>query len=564
MNYDLVIRNGIVVDGSGRAGARADVGIRGDRIETVGRIDEKGAHEIDAEGHVVTPGFVDGHTHLDAQICWDPLGTSAAWHGVTSVVMGNCGFSVAPCRESEKHLALRSLERAEDISAEVLAEGVEWRWETFRDYLNVVEAAPKGIHHAAYVGHCALRTYVMGERAFEQAATPDDVDAMRSELEDALRAGAVGFTTSRSASHQTSDDRPVASRLADWDEVRRLVGVMGELGTGVFEIANEQHADPGELAAYHTRLLDLAVESGRPVSFIVASSHQIPGGSGVLLDLLDRTAEAGGRMFGQAHSREFQALLSFRAGLPFDRLEGWKAFRDQPLEAQRVGLRDPALRRRLLEEARRGDYGHAIGAEARPPDYDWIRIFDTPLPPHRTVAEMASERGVDPAELMIDLCLESDLDQLFVQPFANQDLDAVLEILKHPRTVVGTSDTGAHVSQISDSSIPTHLLSYWVRDREAFSFEQAIRMLSFEPARAWGFLDRGLVREGFVADLNVIDAARVAPRMPELVHDLPGGSPRFVQKSEGIAATVVAGECLLRDGVHTGALPGRLLRPGMA
>ena len=564
MAYDLVIRNGNVVDGSGGAPYPADVGVVGDRIACVGRIRESGLEEIDAEGHVVTPGFVDGHTHLDAQICWDPLGTSACWHGVTSVVMGNCGFTVAPGRESEAHLALRSLERAEDMSAEVLAAGVKWRWETFREYLDVVDALPKGIHHAGYIGHSALRTYVMGERAFEEKASPDDLAAMRAQVEDALRAGAAGFTTSRSPSHETSDDRPVASRLADWDEVRSLVGVMGELGSGVFELANEQHGDAASLAEYYGRLRDLAVESGRPVTFIVASAPQIPTGSQGMLGLLDETAAAGGRMFGQTHAREFQGVLSFRTALPFDPLPVWRELRAQPLEAQHAALRDAGTRKRLIEEAQRGEYARAIGAEVRPPDYDWIRIFDSPLPPYRSVADVAAERGMDPAALMLELCLESNLQQFFLQPFANQDQDDVLEMLQHPRTVVATSDTGAHVSQISDSSIPTYLLAYWVRERQAIPFEQAIRKLSFEPAAAWGFLDRGLVREGFIADLNVIDPATVAPVMPEVAHDLPGGARRRNQGARGIAATVVAGQTLMREGKHTGALPGRLLRGSAA
>ena len=564
MNYDLVIRNGNVVDGSGGAPFPADVGVVGDRIACVGRIRESGVEEIDAEGHAVTPGFVDGHTHLDAQVCWDPLGTSACWHGVTSVVMGNCGFTVAPGRAEEAHLALRSLERAEDMSAEVLAAGVKWRWETFREYLDVVEALPKGIHHAGYIGHSTLRAYVMGERAFEEEASPEDLAAMRAEVEDALRAGAVGFTTSRSPSHETSDDRPVASRMASWDEVRSLVGVMGDLGSGVFELANEQHRDDASLAEYYGRLRDLAVESGRPVTFIVASAPQIPTGSQGMLGLLDETAAAGGRMFGQTHAREFQGVLSFRTSLPFDPLPVWRELRARPLEAQQAALRDEGTRKRLVEEARRGEYARGIGAEVRPPDYDWIRIFDQPLPPYRSVADVAAERGVDPAALMLDLCLESDLEQLFVQPFANQDQDDVLEMLRHPRTVVATSDTGAHVSQISDSSIPTYLLAYWVRERQAIPFEQAIRKLSFEPAAAWGFEDRGRVGEGFIADLNVIDPETVAPAMPEVAHDLPGGARRLTQGAHGIAATVVAGQTLMRDGKHTGALPGRLLRGSAA
>ncbi len=564
MGYDLVIRNGTLVDGSGGAPYPADVGVIGDRIAAIGRIRERGVQEVDAEGHVVTPGFVDGHTHLDAQVCWDPLGTSSSWHGVTTVVMGNCGFTVAPCRESESHLALRSLERAEDISADVLAAGLDWKWETFREYLDVVEALPKGINFAGYIGHSTLRTYVMGERAFEKPAHDDDLESMCRELEDSMRAGAIGFSTSRSPNHETSDDRPVASRLASWDEVRRLVGVLGDLNAGVFELANEEHADPEDRDAYHGRLRDLAVETGRPITFIVYSAAADPDSSRCLLSLLDETAAAGGRMFGQTHSREFQAVLSFKTGLPFDRLPGWREFRAQPLASQAAALRELGVRKRLVDEANRGDYGQAIGAEPRPPNYDWIRILDSPLPPYRTVAELAAERGVDPVSLMIDLSLEAEFDQFFLQPFNNLDLDRVLEMLRHPRTVVTTSDTGAHVSQIIDSSIPTHLLAYWVRERQAFPLEQAIRQLTFEPASAWGFLDRGLLREGFAADLNVIDPATVGPALPEVGCDLPGGALRLKQRASGIAATIVSGEVLLRDGDHTGALPGRLLRGPLA
>src|SRR4249919_1982551 len=248
MAYDLVIRNGTIVDGSGAAPYAGDVAIAGDRIAEIGAVDERATTEIDADGHIVTPGFVDGHTHLDAQVFWDPLGSPVSSHGVTTVVMGNCGFTLAPCRESEAYLALRSLERAEDMSAEVLAAGVPWQWETYREYLDVVDGLPKGINYAGYIGHSALRTYVMGERAFAEPATDDDLERMCREVDDALRAGAVGFTTSRSPNHETSDDRPVASRLADWSEVQRLAGVMGSLGAGVFELANEQHTTPDEFA----------------------------------------------------------------------------------------------------------------------------------------------------------------------------------------------------------------------------------------------------------------------------------------------------------------------------
>ena len=565
MAHDLVVRGGTVVDGTGAEPVRADVAVDDGRIVEVGDVDGRGEVEIDAEGHLVTPGFIDGHTHLDAQVCWDPMGTSASWHGVTTAVMGNCGFTLAPCRASESHLALRSLERAEDMSAEVLAQGVEWRWETYREYLDVVDALPKGINHAGYVGHSALRTYVMGERAFTEAASDADLAAMASELGDALHAGAIGFTTSRSPNHETSDDRPVASRLATWDEVRGLVGVMGELGVGVFELANEQHRDPDGLADYHRRLRDLAVESGRPITFIVgAPPARTAAYNPRLVELLDATAAAGGTMFGQAHVREFQAVLSFETTVPFDRLPGWKSLRSQPLTAQLAVLSDPELRAPLVAEALAGDYGRSIGAEVRPPDYDWIRIADTAIPPYRTVAEVAAERRIDPVTLMIELAIASNMRQLFFQPFGNHDQDAVLATLRHRHTVVATSDTGAHVSQIADSSIPTYLLGHWVRERQALTVNEAIHKLTGAPAAAWGFTDRGVVAQGAVADLNVIDPATVGPALPEVAHDLPTGAVRLTQRANGMAHTIVAGVPLLADGHHTGALPGRLLRGPLA
>ena len=566
MKYDLVVRDGTIVDGSGLASYRADVGISGGRIAAIGRIRDAARQTLDAEGHVVAPGFIDGHTHMDAQVCWDPLGTCSCWHGVTSVVMGNCGFTLAPSRRDERHLVVRNLERAEDIAADAMAEGIDWQWETFSEYLDTVERLPKGINYAGYVGHSALRTFAMGERAFDEPGTDADQERMERELCDALRSGAMGFTTSRSSNHQTSDDRSVASRLASWDEVRRLVGAMGRMGTGIFEIANEDPArrDPDAQRDYFGRLTELAIESGRPVTWGIGSSRHSSGAWRPWVDLLDEAAGRGARMFAQVHSREFAVVLSFRAHLPYDPLPVWKELRALPLDEQRAKLRDPGLRKRLVESANTSDYGRAIGAEARKPDYDWLFLLDSIEGPRRSVADVARERGTDPAQTFLDLALESDLERFFLQPFANENLDEVLEIMQHPRTVVTFSDSGAHVSQIMDSSIPTHVLSYWVRERQALRLEEAVRMLSFEPASAWGFSDRGLIREGFAADLVVFDPERVAPAMPEVDTDLPGGAPRLKQGATGIRATVVNGEPLLLDGEHTGALPGRLLRGPLA
>ena len=563
MPYDLLIKNGVLVDGSGLPRHRADVAVQHGRIVSIGRIRGGAREVIDADGRVVSPGFIDGHTHMDAQVFWDPLGTCSAYHGVTSVVMGNCGFTLAPCAEKDKHLVVRNLERAEDISGAAMAAGITWQWTTFPEFLDTVDLLPKGINYAGYLGHCALRTYVMGERAFEQAASEDDLRAMERELRDAIRAGAMGFTTTRSPIHETPDARPVASRLATWDEVRRLVGVMGEMNAGIFELAGEAAgrdlADPG-FRDYHVRLRDLAVETGRPVTWGIFSRLDAPDLWRRYLDLLDETAAAGGRMFAQVHSRGLNVLLSFKTQLPFDNLPAWKPLRALPLAEQRERLRDPATRRRLIEGAHEQPDRKALGTEARPFPYEWIFVYDSVEGPHRTVAEIARERGVDPAEAMIDLALEKDLERFFVHPVANEEQDNVLEMMRHPRAVVTFSDSGAHVSQIIDSSLQTHLLSHWVRERQAFTLEQAVRMLTLVPASHWGFGDRGLVREGFVADLLVFDPDTISPEMPEVANDLPAGARRLVQRARGVAATVVGGEVVLRDGKHTGALPGRLLR----
>jgi N-acyl-D-aspartate/D-glutamate deacylase len=567
MPYDLVIKNGMVIDGSGLPGYRADVGVRHGRIVETGRIRERARETIDADGHVVAPGFVDGHTHMDAQVFWDPLGTSSCWHGITTVVMGNCGFTLAPCAAADRHLVVRNLQRAEDIPPEAMEAGIDWRWTTFPEFLDCLDSLPKGINYAGYIGHSALRTYVMGERAFEQAAGEDDLRAMERELRDAIRAGAIGFTTSRSPSHETPDGRPVASRAATWDELRRLCAVMGELNAGILELAGEGvdrgPGDPG-LRAYHVRLRDLAVETGRPVTFGIFSRRGVPDVWRAYLALLDETAAAGGRMFGQVHSRSLSALLSFRTQLPFDRLPVWRELRALPLGEQRQRLRDAGLRRRLVEAAGERTDRKAVGTEARPADYDWILVFDTVEGPHRTVAEVARERGTNPAETMIDLALERDLDLFFLQPIANEDQDFALELMRHPRTVTTFSDSGAHVSQLMDASLQTHLLSHWVRAKQAFTLEEAVRMLTLVPATYWGFNDRGLIREGMAADLVVFDPDTIAAEMPEVVDDLPAGARRLVQRTRGVAATVVNGEVLLREGKHTGALPGLLLRGPLA
>jgi N-acyl-D-aspartate/D-glutamate deacylase len=318
--------------------------------------------------------------------------------------------------------------------------------------------------------------------------------------------------------------------------------------------------DPERRAEFFGRMRDLATSTGVPMMFGVIATSRDGDEWRDQLGLIDSTAQAGGRMWAQAHAREFSVVLSWKTRLPFDNLPEWREVRSLPLEEQARVLRDPEMRARLVQAARDGDYGRAIGAETRKPNYDWIRILERPVPPNPTVAERAAELGQDPVEVMIDLALATNFEQFFVQVIANRDQEHLLSIMKHPRALVTFSDSGAHVSQIMDSSLQTHLLAHWVREQQAFTLEEAVRNLTFAPATAWNFADRGLVREGFVADLNVIDPEHVAPAMPEVAWDLPGGAKRLVQGAVGIHSTIVAGEELFADGKHTGALPGVLLR----
>ena len=563
--HDLIIRNGTVIDGSGMARYRADVAISGGRIAGIGRIRERARQEIDAEGHVVTPGIIDGHTHMDAQVFWDPMGTCSCWHGVTSVVMGNCGFSLAPCGEKEKQLVMRNLERAEDIAPEAMEAGIKWTWESFPEYLDAVDRTPKGINYAAYIGHSALRTYVMGERAFSREANGEDIDAMKREVRSAIRAGAMGFTTSRTRNHQTPDGHPVASRIATWDEVRQLVGVMGEEHAGIFEIAGENTgSDPERVNDYLGRIKSLAVDTGVPVTFGMFSSRAAPDFWRPYFATAEETAAAGGRMFIQVHSRALNVVLSFETAMPFDRMPVWSDIRKLPLAEQEAALRNPEIRQQLVRAVNESSGGRAVGAEPRRANFDWMFVMDKPNPPHRSVAEIARAAGKDPVDVIIDLALEKHLKQFFLQPLANENQSDVLEMMRHPRSVVTFSDSGAHVSQIMDSSLQSHVLSYWVRDKQALTLEEAIRMLTFVPASYWGLPGRGLLREGWAADVIVFNPDTVAPLMPELDHDLPAGARRLKQKAAGMMATVVNGEVVLRNNEPTGALPGRLLRGPLA
>jgi len=553
MTYDLVVRNGTVIDGSGGPRRCADVAVLGGKIAAIGKIEETGREEIDAEGHIVAPGFVDAHTHMDAQLFWDDLGTYSCYHGVTSAVMGNCGFTLAPARPNERALVVRNLERAEDIAAEAMAQGIDWTWSTYAEYLDAVEKQSKGINYAGCIGHSALRTWAMGERAFTETANAEDMAVMAEELRGALAAGAVGFTTSRSHSHTTSDDRPVASRLASWEEVVELVGIMGRESQGAFEIAAEaHHGDPEGMADYERRLQDLAVSTGVPIMYGVIG--------GKTTKLIDDTVAKGGHMHGLTHCRGVSSLYSFHTNIVYDVLPEWREVRSKPLEEQRRLLSDPQVRARLVHAGKYGDYGNRLGPEASKPNYDRLHVMQSTYKPNPTLRQMADERGIDPVELVIDLALESNFEVFFQQFYNTESDEGMVATLRNPNTAMTFSDAGAHVKSIIDGSIQTHLLAYWVREKQLLTLEEAIPMITRQPAELWRLHDRGLLREGLAADITIFDPQTVAPRMPYVTSDLPGGASRFVQKADGYKATIVNGQVFMRDGEATAARPGQLLR----
>ncbi|MGE0221627.1 MAG: amidohydrolase family protein [Acetobacteraceae bacterium] len=567
MPLDLIVRNGTIVDGSGMGRYRADVGISGGKIVEIGRIRQPAQRVLDADGLIVAPGFIDGHTHMDAQVNWDPQGTCSCWHGVTTVVMGNCGFALAPCPPDQREWFARCLTAVEDIPLDAMLTGIDWNWETFPEYLQTVDRLPKALNYGAYIGHSALRMAVMGQRALTEAATEGDIKAMRQAVRAAMQAGAMGFSSSRAGTHVTPDDTPVASRIAEWREIEALVDVMTELDAGIFQVGPDVSSGPRQ-RDFLAQLRELAIASGRPVMFGTISTRQgeKPNSHRYQLDYLDECIAAGARMYGQTTTKSINAIFALKSYLPFDVLPAWKAIRALPLEEQKRRLADPEVRRALVaDEARMKPRdnvfqgGGAATTDPRKPDYANLYAMQGVDWDDPTVADLAAQRNQHPVETMIDLMLANE-NQVFVQPLVNESPDHVLDMLRHPWTLATFSDSGAHVCQEMGSSLQTHMLSYWVRARQAFTLEQAVRMLTFDNAAAWELNDRGLVRTGFAADLVVFDEHTVRPAMPTVESDLPGGARRLVQKADGIAATIVNGAVAFENGEATGACAGRLLR----
>ena len=566
-SFDLVIRGGEVADGLGGALRSADVAVRNGRIVEVGKLTGSGKQEIDARGLLVTPGFVDIHTHYDGQVMWDSQLAPSSWHGVTTAVMGNCGVGFAPVRTRDHERLIELMEGVEDIPGAALHEGLGWGWESFADYLDAVERRPHDIDVCAQLPHGALRVYVMGERAARlEAATPDDIAQMRRLAAEAMRAGALGFSTSRSMNHRSIKGDPIPSLRATRDELMGIALGLRDAGRGVLQFISDFNAP--SLEVEFAMLRELVEVSGRPMSISLAQRHSSSRGWRKLLDLVGDAVAAGLTMRAQVAPRPIGVLFGLQGSRnPFSACPSFKAeVAALPLAGKVERLRDPLLRARLLVEieALQGDsMGLRLTAFDRifpfgdPPDYEPAASS--------SLAAQAVSRGVSAAELAYDLLLEDEGRAFLFAPFANYadyNLDACREMLDDPNTVVGLGDGGAHVSIISDGSFPTYLLTHWGRDRPQGRFDLAwlVKRQTSDTARAVGLLDRGVIAPGMKADLNVIDMAKLGLSAPVMSADLPAGGKRLLQRASGYVATVVSGVPVYRDGQATGALPGRLVR----
>jgi N-acyl-D-amino-acid deacylase len=561
-DYDIVIRGGNVVDGTGSPPVPADVAIVGARIAAIEpTIDGRGHREIDATDRVVTPGFVDIHTHLDAQLAWDPIATSSCWHGVTSVVLGNCGVTFAPCRPDDRSMLAEMMESVEDIPRAAILDCLPWDWETYGEYYASLDRLPKGPNAGGLVGHCALRTYVMGERGLDDApAGADDVASMADLLDEAMTAGALGFSTSRTFLHTVPDGRPVPGTHADRAELLALADVLGRHRAGVLEGAMRLgERDSDDLVSTRAELAwmgEASRRSGRPVSFGLTQSDRRPDLYRRVIEFAREENETGAALRPQTTARGVGVLFGLDSRTPFDRAPAWRELREAVNGRKLQQLRDAVFRQRLISDA---DV-HGTGV-------DLERLYVLPDGPARydcdpasSLAAIAHERGVSPAAAFIELALETDGALVCNMPFLNQRLDAVEEMLDDPLVTLGLADAGAHVGQIMDASQPTFFLTYWVGERRRWSLPEAIRRLTSDTADLFGIRDRGRLAPGAYADVNVIDLDALALPHPEFVRDLPHGAGRYVQRAAGYDHTIVNGVPFMESGEHTGALPGRLLR----
>ena len=572
--YDLVIKAGSVVDGTGKPATTADVAIKDGRIVEVGRINSTARRIINADGLLVTPGFVDIHTHYDGQATWDQHLTPSCWHGVTTAIMGNCGVGFAPVRPDGHQALVELMEGVEDIPGSALAEGIRWDWESFPEYLDALDAMPRSMDIGCHVPHAAMRAYVMGERALDDA-TDDDLDSLCAILRSSLEAGALGFSTGRTVGHRDSRGNTVPGTFAAEEELAALLAVMDELDRGVFQVVpagvgGEMTGDAaGAMEAELDWLLRRSEASKRPITFLVMERNEInhwrPWFEAV------RAANArGANLRPQVGNRCFGVLMGHQSRLnPFLYRATYKAIAHLPLSQRVARLRDPQVRAQILADE--PDYSGPFSM-----DHIGRRGFDNLYPlgdkidyepkSEDSVRATAQRQGIDPWELAYDLMLNDDGHEFLLWPLLNYgegSYDGLLDMMLDPSSVHGLGDGGAHVGLVCDASMTTYMLSHWVRDRSRggrLSLEHAVKRITADPALLYGLDDRGVIAVGKKADLNLIDFGALQLRRPEQVYDLPTGAGRLIQRSDGYIATVVAGIPTIEHGEFTDALPGRLIR----
>jgi len=553
MTYDLVVRNGKVIDGSGIPGFHADVAVSGGRIVEIGQVSREARRVLDADGLVVAPGIIDNHTHYDAQVTWDPLCTFSCYHGITTVVMGNCSLALAPAHEEDREVLANVLSHVEAIPLEAIRAGVKWSWETIPQYLDALDRR-LGINVASLIGHSAVRRYVMGEASQERHATDAEVAAMKTIVREGIEAGAVGVSFERNLRHFDWNGRLAPTNVASDDEIFAVAGVVDEVGRGVIQFGGDR-----KLGA------KVAKNSRCPVFYGNITQQTVaPNRWREQLTEAENMMRQGHRAYQFVMPRPGDLRYTLKTAQHFDAMPNWKSVMLLPLEQRKQAFRDPETRARLHVEAVEtpNNPNHPGDFTRR---WDLQFVFRPALPKNqhlkgKSVAEIAKEQGKDVLDTFLDLALEENLETEFERHEVNSDEAAMTALLTSPYTIIGQSDGGAHVVFRTDYSYSTYLLSHWVRERGIMPLEEAIRKLTFVPASLFGLYDRGLVRPGMAADLMVFDPDTIAPLEPGESQDLPGGAKRRKQLAHGIEWTVVNGEVLLEHGKHTGAYPGKVAR----